>query len=86
MRVFETLSCGKPLVTNSVPHIEELIDVSNQTIRYYSSLAEIEELIESVLNDEDFLTSGVSARKWIQDNATYEHRVRTILSCMERKT
>lgn len=82
MRVFETLSCGIPLITNAVPSLERIFGQSPSFIRQYKSTSELPEVIRSALNDNDFLSSGQAARNYIVEKATYTTRVKTILETL----
>lgn len=80
MRVFETLACGVPLVTNYVESLADLGLLYQPFVKVYRSRQEIIDKISEGLRDEAFLNSGQQARAWILENATYVHRARTILS------
>lgn len=82
MRVFETLSCGVPLITNDVPSLTRLFGSEPNFIRRYSSADELLHVINSALNDPDFLNSGQSAREFILREATYTKRVLTMLEAI----
>lgn len=80
MRVFETLSCGIPLVTNDVPSLKLLFgNPLPKFIRTYRDVSEIPNVLISALADSEFVVSGPAARQWILDNATYVHRVKKVL-------
>ena len=79
MRVFETLSCGVPLITNAVPALAKIFPADAPFIRTYTSLDEIPPLVEQSLHDQAFLDSGSLGRKFILENATYELRLKPIL-------
>jgi len=79
MRVFETLSCGVPLITNEVPSLALLFGIDAPFIRSYSSRSELPHVIAEALQDEAFLHSGPVAREWIIQHGTYVHRVSEIV-------
>lgn len=79
MRVFETLSCGVPLITNEVPSLALLFGVDAPFIRTYRGQSELPHVIAEALKDEAFLHSGPIAREWIVQHGTYVHRVSEIV-------
>ena len=80
MRVFETISCGAPIVTNWVPSLTRLFgDPLPKFIRTYRDVGDISSVLVSALGDPEFVASGIEARQWILDNATYVHRVKEVL-------
>lgn len=80
MRVFETLSCGVPLITNLVPALSRIFPENAQYIRTFRSLDEILPVVADALNDPSFVNSGSAAREFIVRQATYVHRMREALS------
>lgn len=80
MRVFETLSCGLPLVTNYVDSLDSLGLLSAPFVKVYRNRQEVIDVLYSSVADDEFLKSGKAARQWILDNATYVHRAKAILS------
>lgn len=82
MRVFESLSCGVPLVTNWVPSITRIFGESMPFIRCYKNLFELVPLLKQSLEEDCFLSSGPSAREWIENNATYDHRMRNAMDIL----
>lgn len=86
MRAFETLSCGAPLLTNSVPNLSRVFPEHAPWIRTYQGLDDLSDRARAALADPEFLQSGVAAREWILANATYEHRIRHALEIMRRET
>lgn len=79
MRVFETLSCGVPLLTNYVPALSSLFGSSANFIRCYSDPSELTSTIKNCLSDANFLNSGAEARRFILSAHTYKHRASTML-------
>ncbi len=79
MRVFETLSCGLPIVTNYVKSLTRIFPENAPYILTYNSLESIVPTISSALGNENFLTNGNEARAFILENATYEIRMEQAL-------
>ena len=83
MRFFETLACGVPLLTNRVPVFAELFRGQNPPfVRTYETLAELPSLVEKVLIDQEFLSSGPQAREFILGGHTYVHRASAALKTL----
>ncbi len=80
MRFFETLSCGLPIITNTVPSLTELFKTLPVFVRTYSSPEEILSVTQKAISDDAFLHSGTAAREYILNHATYDHRADQILS------
>lgn len=79
MRVFETLSCGVPLITNKVSSLAPLFGTDAPFIRTYNTRDDLLSVVADALRDEEFLQSGTAAREWITQQATYVHRVSEVL-------
>lgn len=79
MRVFETLSCGVPLITNGVPGLSRLFPVDAPFIRTYSSVEDLLPSVQDALSNQGFLNSGPEARSWIVAHGTYKERMKAIL-------
>lgn len=80
MRFFETLSCGIPLITNEITGIDTVLNREvSKFVRTYRSLAECVDVVLQSIHDEQFLATGVLARDYIINNATYIHRVKDAL-------
>lgn len=79
MRLFETLSCGIPLITNYVPSLAALFGGAPPFIRTYDSLESLHETVAQAMEDESFLQSGAQAREYVLQNATYDHRLQQML-------
>ena len=82
MRVFETLSCGVPLLTNSVPSLRRFFPENTPYIREFSSLEDLPRALQSALHDDVFLSSGAEARRFILEKATYEIRMREVIETL----
>jgi hypothetical protein len=80
MRVFETLSCGVPLVTNFVPSLGRLFPPNPPFIRTFDSLDRLLETIAAALHDPAFRASGAEARAYILEHCTYSHRMEQALA------
>jgi hypothetical protein len=80
MRAFETLSCGLPLFTNDVPSLKRIFPENASFIRTYSSLTDMMPRLLEAFKDQTYLNAGREAREWILDHATYEHRMREVLT------
>lgn len=85
MRVFETLSCGTPLITNSVASLQRLGLIDVPFVKVYHSVFEIIPIVEAALQDTEFLDSGQAARDWICRNGTYQLRVRMALETLKAR-
>jgi len=83
MRVFETLSCGTPIITNRVAALDRIFPPGAPYIRTYDSLDDILPTIADALRDPLFVNSGAAAREYILGNATYVHRMREALEILE---
>lgn len=83
MRVYETLSCGIPLITNRVQGLQLFGDAP--FIRTYDSAEDCAAQVVAALNDESFMKSGKAARDWIMQNATYRHRAQSALTVLEQR-
>ena len=79
MRFFETLSCGIPLITNSVPSITKIGASTLGCIKQYDSREMLYKMIPHWLGDESFLSSGHEGRLWIETAHTYVHRAKAAL-------
>lgn len=79
MRVFESLSCGIPLLTNKVPGLEKIFG-QVPFIKTYSNLAELAQIAKAALQDQEFLNSGALARDWVLNNATYGKRIQQAMA------
>jgi glycosyltransferase involved in cell wall biosynthesis len=86
MRIFETLSCGIPLITNDIPALPNVFGTDCPFIRVYKDSAELLTVVKAALADDDFLATGQLARAWIVDNATYVHRMKEALEVLDLKT
>lgn len=84
MRVFETLSCGIPLITNSVPTLRRIFPESVDFIREYTSYQDLLPCVTEALRDRKFLESGSNARNFILNEATYVHRMETLLMTLRK--
>lgn len=86
MRVFETLSCGIPLVTNYLPSLEKIFgDPLPRFIRTYKSEGEMLDVLRNALSDREFLDSGAEARQWIVDYGTYKIRMAQALDSLRQQ-
>jgi glycosyltransferase involved in cell wall biosynthesis len=85
MRVFETLSCGVPLITNYVPSLERIFPKECSYIRWYHSEDELFDVVHKALHDEIFLRSGDEGRKFIVKECTYEHRVKVMIEALKKQ-
>ena len=79
MRVFETLSCGVPLITNAVPSLSEIFPANVPFVRTFHDLSDLRRSVMEALRDPAFVASGAEARRFILENATYVHRMTTAL-------
>jgi len=86
MRFFETLSCGVPLVTNKVPSLSNILPGDKTFVKTYASFEDIIPTLRRALEDSKFLSSGEEARQWVKENATYEIRMKDVLSKIESLT
>ena len=80
MRVFETLSCARPLITNEVPSLWRIFPKNAPYLRTYSEPMELLTVVKSALADEQFLQSGAWGREFIINYATYSERMRQALA------
>lgn len=85
MRVFETLSCGIPLLTNAVENLFTLFPADAPFIRTFSSIDEVLPRVVHCLRDQSFLESGALARKFILENATYVKRMEQALLTLSQQ-
>lgn len=76
MRVFETLSCGVPLITNFVPHLSSLFPPDAPFLRTYKNSSDLLPVCAEALADVSFVSSGDEAANFIRRSCTYEHRLR----------
>lgn len=82
MRVFETLSCARPLITNWVPRLSRVFGDQPPFIRTFRSHEELLPTVRSALADGEFLNSGAAARRFILERATYEQRMVQVLEAL----
>lgn len=82
MRVFETLSCGIPLVTNWVPGLRRVFGESVPFVRQYRSSGEVLPTLQAALTDSAFLESGDAAREWVVQQGSYVLRMKEALRIM----
>ena len=85
MRFYETLSCGIPIVTNYVPALEKVMPVRQDFVKEYHNFSDIIPCLKEALNNQNFLASGSMARKWIEQNATYRHRMNEALAILTER-
>jgi len=84
MRVFETLSCGIPLVTNDVSSLQKLFGGAAFVSGYQSN--QIVPFLRSCLDSANgFLETGPEARKWILEFGTYKLRMEQALATLMEK-
>ncbi len=84
MRVFETLACGIPLITNDVPSLYKIFgNPLPLFIRTYRTLDEALSLLKTSVIDEQFVALGQDARNWILSNATYTIRMQMALDILQ---
>lgn len=82
MRVFETLCCGVPLVTNWVPDLDKFFLDAPFVITYRRDY-EVLPTIQAALSNETFLNSRHAAREWVLNNATYDLRAGQIIQALQ---
>lgn len=85
MRFFETLSCGVPTITNTVPALSRIFPVIPPFVREYSAPEQIVPMLREALADRDFLASGSAARNWVLVHGTYQHRMISALDTLTRE-
>lgn len=86
MRVWESLSCSCPLLTNYTPSLPLLFNGSIPPyIKTYSSISGIVPTVVSALADPEFLASGKQARGWILANGTYKIRMQQALDELRKQ-
>lgn len=86
MRVFETLACGVPLVTNVVPSLFRIFGGALPAfIKTYSRADEIVPLLQQCLADEAFLNSGLAAREWVALYGTYDLAMKMAMVTLQVK-
>ena len=85
MRFFETLSCGVPLVTNSIPAIAHIGASTLRCVKQYDSPAMLYKMLPEWLRDESFLSSGHEGRRWIEAGHTYVHRAQAALDWLSKR-
>lgn len=88
MRVYETLSCGIPLVTNYVPSLNKVFNTSEgeefpKFIRVFYSIDDAYRVVGAALRDEAFLNSGDEAREWIERGNSYQFRMQQALMSLK---
>lgn len=85
MRVFETLACGVPLVTNKVPSLTKLGLLDPPFVRTYDSIGDVHTVLRDALHDEAFLQSGDAAREWAVERGSYKLRTEMALAVVREK-
>lgn len=83
MRVFETLSCGKPLITSDIDSLWRIFPKDAPYIRCYQNKEDVLPTVREALKDHKFLDSGNEARKFIMENGTYKNRMEAVLKHFE---
>lgn len=83
MRFFETLSCGIPIITNSVPALSRINAQYLPFVRTYNSVSELLFKLHGWISDIDFINSGQKAREWVLNEHTYIHRAKQALLALE---
>lgn len=87
MRVFEVLSCGKPLITNRLMDLGLLEIREGEVCKTYTDLHQIVELIEWFNSHRDRAEEmGRAARALILRKHTYAHRAKTVLEVWSERT
>lgn len=83
MRVFETLSCGIPLLTNRIPSLERLFGPNGEDFLFtYDAPHEIVSKLKEIIARDDLQTLGQHARAWIERYGTYEWRMTQALDTL----
>lgn len=84
MRFFETLSCGLPIITNYVDDLIKLLGPLETIpfVRTYRSEEQVLPVLDAAMQDEKFLNSGVQARQWVLDVATYDMRAKQMTDAL----
>lgn len=85
MRVFETLACGIPLVTNWVPSLVNLGLHDAPFVRTYRNIPELYQVLEDALKDDTFLNSGDAAREYAERSGTYKLRMQMAILSVQSK-
>ena len=85
MRLFETLSCGLPLITNDVDSIPDLFGEYPPFVKSYRGPQEIIPCIHQALLDKNFLSSGEKGRDFIIEKASYDKRAKELLSAINER-
>lgn len=79
MRTFEAMACNRVLITNRIPHLEELF-VDRQDLYLYDTIDEAVEKARLVLDhDGARKTVALNGYTKVLENHTYKHRMLTIL-------
>jgi spore maturation protein CgeB len=79
MRVYETLSCGVPILTNEVPQLKKIFPENAPYLRTYHDSQSLIRALPEIFNDQEFLHSGGLAREAILNGHTYIHRMKDLL-------
>lgn len=84
MRVFEIMSCGKPLITNFVKGLFELGFEEGVHYLSYGEISDIPKLINYFVgNIPSAMEMGAKSRSYIERYHTYKHRAQFILDLWE---
>lgn len=87
MRVFEVLSCGRPLITNRLMDLNLLEILDGEVCKTYTELWQIAELIEWFNSHRDrAVEMGRAARALILRKHTYTHRAQQVLEIYNART
>jgi hypothetical protein len=81
MRVFETLSCGIPLVTNSTPSLDRIFG-AQPFLRTFTRRNQIVPLLKEGVRNREFVDAGQAAREWILSYGTYALRMEQALGTL----
>jgi O-antigen biosynthesis protein len=82
-RVYDALACGAPVLSDDVPGLTERF---GDAVAVYRSAAELHELIERLLGDQDELRRrGERGREIVLGEHTFAHRVTQLLEIVQER-
>ncbi len=89
MRVYETLSCGLPLITNETPGIKRIFG-GVPFVLTYRTLNEADGLVKRSVEDykrdpQRWIELGRQAREWLVEFGTYDLRVEAALVALKNQ-
>lgn len=85
MRMFEALSLGKSLITSCQGQMQDLLDASQTSVRFFDTQREdsLREVLAASIADDDFIDAGQRNRAFLLREHTWQARGATVRQAVE---